>query len=325
VYSESNIVPDSRLETRDGGQTLATSGQGVVMVRERVLSAVIAAGVLSMATAAFQKPAQGPGARIVELHKLKDNLYELTGGGGTSAVFVTDLGVVLVDTKLAGWGQPMLDKIKSVTTQPVTTIINTHAHAESTGGNLFFPTSVEIIAQERTRLNMDRMEVFKGTNVNFLPKLMFKDRMTLGSGKDRIDLYYFGAGHTGGDAWVVFPALRIMHAGDMLGTREPPIIDAENGGSGLAYPTSLAGAATGIKNVDTIITSRGPMMGIKDLEEYAEFNRDFRDVVVSGYNHGLSLGEVATGYKLPAKYRDYTAPPDRVRANVETIFGELTR
>jgi cyclase len=293
--------------------------------RARVLSALIAIGGLSLAAAGSQRPAQPTGANVVEIQKLKDNLYVLTGGGGNSAVFVTDLGVVLVDTKLAGWGQPMLDKIRTVTTRPVTTIINTHAHADNTGGNEFFPTSVEIIAQENTRLNMDKMETFKGTKVNFLPKLMFKDKMTIGAGKDRIDLYYFGPGHTGGDGWVVFPALRVMHAGDMIGTRQPPIIDAQNGGSGLAYPRSLAKAAAGIKNVDTIITAHGPVMGMKDLEEYAEFNQDFRDVVVSGYNHGLGLSEVAAGWKIPDKYRNYTAPPDRVKANVQTIFSELTR
>ena len=294
------------------------------MKRARVLSALVAVGALSLAAAGSQKPTQRAGARVVEIQKIKDNLYVLTGGGGNSAVFVTDLGVVLVDTKLAGWGQAMLDTIRTVTAKPVTTIINTHAHAENTGGNEFFPTSVEIIAQENTRLNMDKMEVFKGAKVNFLPKLMFKDKMTIGSGKDRIDLYYFGAGHTSGDSWVVFPALRVMHAGDMIEARQPPIIDGQNGGSGLAYPTSLAKAAA-IKNVDTIITGHGPMMGMKDLEEYAEFNKDFRDAVVSGYNHGLGLSEVAAGWKIPDRYRGYTAPPERVKANVQAILSELTR
>jgi cyclase len=290
-----------------------------------VLSALTVVGALSLAAAGSRRPTRPAGANGVEIQKLKDNLYLLTGGGGNSAVFVTDLGVVLVDTKLAGSGQLMLDKIKTVTARPVTTIINTHAHADSTGGNEFFPTSVEIVAQENTRLNMDKMEVFKGTKVNFLPKLMFKAKMTIGAGKDRIDLFYFGAGHTGGDGWVVFPALRAMHAGDMIGNRQPPIIDAQNGGSGLAYPTSLAKAAAGIGNVDTIITSHGPVMGMKDLEEYAQFTRDFRDAVVSGYNHGLGLSEVAAGWTIPGKYRGYTAPPERVKANVQTIFAELTR
>ena len=47
--------------------------------------------------------------------------------------------------------------------------------------------------------------------------------MTIGKGNDRIDLYYFGRGHTNGDAWTVFPALRVMHAGDIFsGKRADP-------------------------------------------------------------------------------------------------------
>ena len=155
------------------------------MTRVWVLTALVAAGAASLQVTGLsgQAPAEGP--KVVELQKLKDNLYLLTGGGGNTAVFVTDLGVVLVDTKLAGWGQPILDKIKSVTNKPVTTIINTHAHGDHTGSNEFFPTSVEIVAQQNTRLNMDRQEAFKGLKVNYLPKLMFKEKMTLGGGKDR--------------------------------------------------------------------------------------------------------------------------------------------
>jgi cyclase len=296
------------------------------MNRAWVLSTLVAAGAVSMAAAGLQQAPASGAAKVVEIQKLKDNLYVLTGGGGNSAVFVTDLGVVLVDTKLAGWGQPVLDKIKTVTRMPVTTIINTHAHGDHTGSNEFFPTSVEIVAQQNTRLNMDRMEAFKGLKVNFLPKLMFKDRMTLGSGKDRIDLYYYGAGHTNGDAWIVFPALRVLHAGDMLGARQPPAIDPDNGGSGLAYPDTLAKAAAGLKNIDTIIPGHGPLMTMRDLEEYAQFSREFRNGVVSGFNHGLSLGEVVESWKVPAgKYNGYTAPPERTMASARAIFGELTR
>ena len=293
------------------------------MKRAIVLSALIVVGALSLAAGSRAQPSTGP--KVVELQKLKDNLYLLSGGGGNSAAFITDLGVVLVDTKLAGWGQPLLDKLKTVTTKPVTTIINTHAHSDNTGNNEFFPTSVEIIAQENTRLNMDRLDAFKGAKVNYLPKLMFKEKMTIGSGKDRVDLYYYGAGHTGGDAWVVFPALRVMHAGDMLASKQPPAIDLENGGSGLAFPGTLAKAAAAVKNVDMVIPGHGPLMTMKDVEEYAQFNRDFRDATVTGFNHGLSISEVADAWKVPDKYRGYTATPERVKANVLVIFSELTR
>ena len=293
------------------------------MKRAGVLSALIVVGALSL-TAASQAPAP-TGPRIVGLQKLKDNLYLLSGGGGNSLAFITDLGVVLVDTKLPGWGQPLLDKLKTVTTKPVTTIINTHGHNDHTGSNEFFPTSVEIISQENTRLSMDKMDAFKGVKVNFLPKLMFKEKMTIGSGKDRVDLYYFGAGHTGGDAWIAFPAQRVLHAGDMLASKQPPVIDLDNGGSGIAYPDTLTRAAAGLKNIDTIVPGHGPLMTMKDVEEYAQFTRDFRDVAVSGFNHGLGVGEVAAAWKLPDKYRGYTAAPDRITSNVRAIFSELTR
>ena len=38
--------------------------------------------------------------------------------------------------------------------------------------------------------------------------------MTVLGGNDAIDLYYFGAAHTNGDAFVVFRNLRVMHTGD---------------------------------------------------------------------------------------------------------------
>ena len=40
----------------------------------------------------------------------------LKGGGGDTAVFVGAKGVVVVDTKTPGWGQPLLAKIKELPT-----------------------------------------------------------------------------------------------------------------------------------------------------------------------------------------------------------------
>ena len=294
------------------------------MKRAFVFGALMALGSLSLlAGDPGQLPPSAP--KVLQLQKLRDNLYLLTGGGGNSLFLVTELGVVLVDTKGAGWGQAVLDKIRTVTKQPVTTIINTHSHQDQTGGNDFFPTSVEIIAQDNTRLTMDKMDAFKGVRVNFLPKLMFRETMTIGSGKDRVDLYYFGPGHTGGDAWVVFPAQRVMHAGGLIAVGQLPVVDLDSGGSGLAYPDTLAKAFAAIMNVETIVPGDGPPLAMKDLQEYERFTRDFRNAVVSGYHHGLSIGEVADGWRQPDRDRDFTAPPDRVKSNVQTIFAELTR
>src|SRR5207237_10599901 len=105
-------------------------------------------------------------------------------------VCVTDGGVVIVDTKLAGAGHIILDKIKTVTDKPVTAIINTHTHGDHTCSNSMFAPTVDIIAHENTKANMEKMDAFKGDNAKFLPKRTYQDKMTLGRGRDEIDLYY---------------------------------------------------------------------------------------------------------------------------------------
>jgi len=298
------------------------------MRRAFVLGALLALGGLSITLRAVfeQGPARGDQSPAkVEVEKIKDSLYLFKGGGGNSAVFLTDLGVVIVDTKLAGWGQPIVDKLKTITSKPVTMLINTHTHGDHTGSNEFFSTAVEIVAHENTRANMEKMDAFKGNKVNYLPKLMFKDRMSLGAGKDKIELYYFGAGHTDGDAWVVFPALRVMHAGDMFAGKQPPLIDRRNGGSGIAYPDTLAKAAA-VKAVDTIITGHSGLTTMADLQEYARFNLDFRDLVVDGFDRGRSVSEVVSQWKLPEKYKGYAVGDgQRLVDNVEQMFGELAK
>ena len=63
-----------------------------------------------------------------------------------------------------------------------------------------------------------------------------------------------------GDTWVVFPALRVMHAGDMFARKGVPLIDGSNGGSGVEFPETLSKAADYAKNVETIITGHSVQM-----------------------------------------------------------------
>jgi cyclase len=289
------------------------------MTRGIVLGALVASGGLSLGLASYQGQQSAP--NVVEAEKLRDNLYVLTGGGGATAVFIASNGVVVVDTKNPGWGQPILDKIKTLTDKPVTTIINTHTHNDHVGGNVEFPVSVEIVTQENTRSNMERTT----PNGKGMPTRTFKDKMSLMSGSDRVDLYYFGPGHTNGDAWVVFPALRVMHAGDMFSGKNPPLLDAGNGGSGVAIPDSIARAAAGISNVDTIITGHSKTMTWADLEEYVQFNRDFLAAVRAAMKAGTSPDAAAAEWKIPGKYQGYTAQPTRVKANFQAIYEELQK
>src|SRR5207249_4055260 len=183
-------------------------------------SVMLAAGVIAQQAGAGQRGGAAGLGPIGTIQKVTDRLYMIPGAGGNTGIFLTANGVVIVDTKLANNGQAILDQVKTVSSKPVTLIINTHTHGDHTGSNIFFPASIDIVAQENTKANMERMDVFKDpANKHGLPDKTFKDRMTLLNGPDAIDLYYFGPAHTNGDAFVVFRALRAMHAGDVFATR----------------------------------------------------------------------------------------------------------
>jgi cyclase len=308
------------------------------MTRGIALAVLLAVGVGSMAVAAYQQPAPAaPPAMVVEVEKLKDNLFVLRGGGGNTAVFVVANGVVVVDTKNPGWGQPILAKIKELTAKPVTMIINTHTHGDHVSGNVEFPATVDVVTQENTKANMERMgpvtgfaapatpapSIFQTNGGRGLPKRTFKDRMTIGAGADQIDLYYFGAGHTNGDAFVVFPALRTMHAGDIFSGKNIPILDANNGGSGIAMPETLSRAHATIRNVDAIITGHSTVMTWADLKDYADFNRDFLTAAQAAKKAGQTVEAAAAAWTIPAKYLGYAAPQAaRLRANVQVVYNE---
>jgi len=308
------------------------------MRRSIALGVLIAVGALSLAVAAYQPPQQ-QGPKVVEVEKIKDNLFMLKGGGGNTAVYVGANGVVVVDTKNPGWGQPILDKIKELTPKPVTTIVNTHTHGDHVSGNVEFPATVDIIVQENTKTNMEKMapatgigqpgaaptNIFKEHNGRGMPKRTFKDKMTIGSGADRIDLYYFGRGHTNGDAWILFPALGVVHAGDIFSGKNLPLLDMNNGGSGVEIGNTLQKAHDGIKDASTIITGHSTVMTWNDLQEYAQFNKDFLSAVQSGMKGGKSADDVAASWKIADKYKGYNIQDARLKSNVQAIYGELKK
>jgi cyclase len=310
------------------------------MTRAVVLGTLVALGALSMAVSG-QAPPAGPTAKAIaatKIEKVKDNLYIVTGSGiedtnafsgGNTAVFITDAGVTLVDTKLPGYGQTILDRVKTVTSKPIIRIINTHTHGDHTGGNEFFGANVEGIVQENTKTNMARMDEFKGAKAQFLPKRTYKDKLTLGAGKDQIDLYYFGPGHTNGDTFVVFTALRTMHVGDMFAWKALPYIDPANGGSVVEQPKTLAKVVAGVKNVDAIINGHIPVGAFNDLKEYAEFTQDFVTFAENAVKAGKTVDQAAAEYKVPAKFKGYVVSANEqfgnAKENMQIAYTELKK
>jgi cyclase len=299
------------------------------MARRRLLPAIVVVGLAVAGAAAQQQRPRIPPTGTIK--KVRDNLYVIPGAGGNTTVFVTQGGVVLVDTKLPNNGEPILNQVRTVTDKPVSTIINTHSHPDHIGSNEYFPASVEVVAQENTRAWM-AANPRVASNPAAMPDKAFTDRMTLGSGDDRIELYYFGAGHTNGDAFIVFPARRAMAAGDLFAWKMAPLIDPMAGGSVLALPGTLERAVKGIPDVDTVIEGHGDVNTWDGFRDYVQFNRALVEAATTGVGK-KTAEEIAA--ELRPKFPVFTkeelltdmeyggTPLSRAVINVNVAFQEL--
>lgn len=202
--------------------------------------------------------------------KVKDDLYVIHNDfvPGNSTALVTNEGVVLVDDKFEVDHDNIVAMLKTVTNQPIKYIINTHHHADHSGGNVKMQAmGAQVIASEQAR------QLMVDGKQPGLPVMTFEDRAYVHLGGKDVALYYFGRAHTSGDIFVYFPADRTLATGDAFtfGDATPQLIDYPGGGSAKAWTATLDGALQ--LEFDTVVPGHG------DVTTKAELHK-FRDSTV---------------------------------------------
>ena len=263
----------------------------------------------------------------MEVQKLRPNLFLLTGGNANTVVFLMSNGVAVVDTKGPGpgWGRAIADQVKEITKLPITTIINTTASGDHVGGNPEFADSkIDIIAHEYGAADMRKMTLmFTKPTGGGLPTRTFKDRLTVGSGPDRLELYYFGPSHMRSDIFIVIPALRVLLTGDAFGGKFLPALGRVDGGDGVEYPNTLTKALPLTRNIDMIVTGHSGVAKPEDLAVHRDFMRDFLEATQRAKKAGQTAAAAAKAWRLPARYVGYEAQPARVLGAMEWIYRQL--
>jgi len=243
---------------------------------------------------AKQAPAQGKAPAPFKLIKVADDLYVIDGGGaGNVAIYITNEGVIMVDDKYEQHFDEIMANVKKVTNQPIKYILSTHYHADHSGGNTRFSSIAEIIS---TRNAHDGIVQHKQSNApdNMIPaRVTFTQETDLFLGGKEVRAKYYGRGHTNGDAFVYFPALKVLHTGDMF-TSATPLIDYPGGGSLLEWPKTLD-AVMNDKSLDfdTVIPGHGPVSKKADLLTYRNNADKMRTRVQTLIRQGKNQDEVA--------------------------------
>jgi glyoxylase-like metal-dependent hydrolase (beta-lactamase superfamily II) len=260
------------------------------MSRTLVIRTAAAAFVLAGAWVAYtQNNSKQPPE--LKINKVFDDLYEIEGDGGNVAVYITNEGVIMVDDKYEQDHDQIMQKVKSVTNQPIKYILSTHYHADHSGGNTHFASEAEIIS---TRNAHDGIVQHKQSNAPagmVAARVTFTDETDVFLGGKEVRAKYFGRGHTNGDAVIYFPALRTIHTGDLV-TGGTPLIDYPGGGSIVEWTKTLDAVAKNL-DFDTVIPGHGPVSKKDFLTTYRNNAEALRNKVQAQVRMGKSRDQMA--------------------------------
>ncbi len=180
-------------------------------------------------------PAQTPAAPAVpKFEDVRRNVGIFTMRGGTIGWLLNKDAVLVVDTQYADTAKTCLDGLKQKTSgRPIDLVINTHHHADHTGGNgVFRAEAMKLIAQARVPdLQRQAAAATPNSPAPVVADATF-DRSWSGTfGDETVSAHYNGPAHTGGDALVHFERANVVHMGDLLFHERHPRVDRPAGAS----------------------------------------------------------------------------------------------
>jgi glyoxylase-like metal-dependent hydrolase (beta-lactamase superfamily II) len=184
-------------------------------------------------------------------------------------------------------------------------LINTHHHGDHTGGNpVFKPVVKHIVAQEKC-LEWHKRTAAAATNPapQAYADTTFGESWSTTLGDEKVWAFYNGAGHTSGDAVIVFEKANVVHMGDLMFNRLHPRLDFAAGGSARNWIKVLNKVARGHRDA-TFIFGHGkagmPVTGsVKELEYFRDYLSRVVDIVQKAVKAKQSKDELVKATEVP--------------------------
>lgn len=239
-------------------------------------------------------------ASTITIQKLRGNVSVLMGAGGNIAVLPGRDGKLLIDAGFAGARPKITDALASISSDPITHLINTHWHFDHTDGNEWLHSAgAAILAHENTRRHLSTTTRVKGWNFTFppspagaIPAEVFEDEHTLHLNGAKIALKHYAPAHTDSDISVHCTDADILHVADTFWNGYYPFIDYSTGGSidGMIRATEANLAKVTDKMI--VIPGHGPVGDKPQLTFYRDLLVGARDKVAALKKQGRSLDEI---------------------------------
>ena len=246
-------------------------------------------------------PPRAAAANEVRSMHVKGGIWLITGAGGNVTVQVGDEGVLVVDTGTAEKAPRVREEIRKIAgDQPIRYIINTHWHADHTGGNVVLstepPQRAAILTHENVGLRLAESHAEAG---KLVMDTFFGDSKTIYFNGEPIEIIHVPAAHTDGDSIVFFRGSDVVSAGGVISTQSLPSFDAAQGGSvnglidALNRILDITVAETRGQGGTIVIPGHGRLYDEADVAEYRDMTVIVRDRVQSAIKGGQSLRQIA--------------------------------
>ena len=267
------------------------------------------------AHAQTQKPA-GP----LHIEKIRGDLYMLSGvsGEGDVGVEVTSEGVILGDDMFDRNHDDLLAQVKSVSDKPVKYVFNTHYHDDHSGGDAKMLPIAAIIVPENLRANLAAhklpyYEDTPGTPIG-LPQVTFTDQTSVHLGGKEVRAYYFGRGHTNGDAIIYYPDEKTIQTGDLFLARTGAalsklfiFLDYAHGASLVEWTRTLDRALA--LDFDRVIPGHGPVSTRADVVKFKSELEAMRTRLTGLIQQGTSKADIAKVMESDYGWKVTGCPP----------------
>ena len=201
---------------------------------------------------------------VFVIQNANHTVAEIGQNGGNVVVYVTDDGVILIDSKNDRMHDDIVAKVKSITDKPIKYMVLTHNHGDHSGGSARLQSAgVTVVSSVGARENMVR------ANQPGAATVAFSGYSQLFLGGKELQLREY-RGHTRGDTVISLPAARVIAAGDLVTTPEsiPTIVNYGDGGNWSDLGRSLEDVAR--LDFDTVIGGHGPNLPRADYLQYRD-------------------------------------------------------
>jgi len=244
--------------------------------------------------------------------KLTDKITLISGAGNNVVVLAGDGGNFLVDCGDPAHAQEILKL-----TGPAKTVVNTHWHLESTGGNdVMAAAGAKLVSSVSTKLWMTQEIIHDWEHKTYPPRAksaqpteaFYTTGKTTFAGEP-IEYGLMPMAHTDGDIYVHFTKSNVLVVGDAVQPGRLPLLDWRCdgwiGGMQQAHRTLLE-----IANDQTkIIPGAGPVMTKANLQANLDMITKIRDHMVKLVKTGLGPRDMIEG-KAMKDFADLAGDPD---------------